>query len=176
MKITRYEEIPRFPAINYSIDVPIGHLKEHLRNLENASIGDGLQLCPDFQRGHVWNREQQSAYMEFVFRGGKSGRDIYMNHPGWMESWKGDFVLVDGLQRITAALAFLDNEVPIFGSYKNEFDRLPFFSATLRIHVAKLQTRAEVLQWYIDFNAGGTPHADAEIERVRAMIEAEKAI
>ena len=107
MKITRYQDIPKFPSIHYSIDVPLGHLKEHLQNLEDASVGDGLQLCPDFQRGHVWTREQQTAYMEFIFRGGTSGRDIYMNHPGWMESWKGDFVLVDGLQRVTAALSFL---------------------------------------------------------------------
>lgn len=30
-------------------------------------------------------------------------------------------------------------------------------------NVATLKTRSKVLQWYIDFNAGGTSHSDLEI-------------
>jgi len=36
-----------------------------------------------------------------------------------------------------------------------------------------LKTRAEVLQWYIEFNAGGTPHTEAEINRVRELLKKE---
>lgn len=44
----------------------------------------------------------------------------------------------------------------------------------LRFVVNELATRAEVLQWYIELNTGGTPHADAEIARVRSLLEAER--
>ena len=42
-----------------------------------------------------------------------------------------------------------------------------------RVAVFSFQTRADLLQHYIDFNAGGTPHPPEEIERVRALRELE---
>lgn len=33
-----------------------------------------------------------------------------------------------------------------------------------------LKTEKEVLQWYIDMNAGGTQHTSDEIQRVKDMI------
>ncbi len=39
------------------------------------------------------------------------------------------------------------------------------------LNVNDLKTEKEVLQWYVDMNAGGTPHTDKEIERVKRMIE-----
>lgn len=41
---------------------------------------------------------------------------------------------------------------------------------TLRFNVNDLKTEKKVLQWYIDMNAGGTPHTTEEIERVKKMI------
>ena len=34
-----------------------------------------------------------------------------------------------------------------------------------------LKTEKEVLQWYIDMNAGGTSHSKEEIDRVKKMLE-----
>lgn len=34
-----------------------------------------------------------------------------------------------------------------------------------------LDDAKEVLQWYVDMNAGGTPHTSEEIERVKKMIQ-----
>lgn len=39
------------------------------------------------------------------------------------------------------------------------------------LNVNNLKSEKEVLQWYIDMNAGGTPHTNEEIERVEKMIE-----
>lgn len=39
------------------------------------------------------------------------------------------------------------------------------------LNVNNLKSEKEVLQWYVDMNAGGTPHASEEIERVKKMIE-----
>lgn len=38
------------------------------------------------------------------------------------------------------------------------------------LNVNNLKSEKEVLQWYIDMNAGGTPHTSKEIERVKKMI------
>ena len=39
------------------------------------------------------------------------------------------------------------------------------------LNVNNLKSEKEVLQWYIDMNAGGTPHTSEEIKRVKKMIE-----
>ncbi len=138
----------------------------------------GLQLNPEFQRGHVWTEEQQIAWVEYYLRGGKSGNTIYLNNPFWHSVRKPkngeykDYVCVDGLQRITAARRFIHNEIKVFGSYYEEFeDRIRVLQQTIFVNVNDLKTEKEVLQWYIDMNSGGTPHTSDEIERVKMMIQ-----
>jgi hypothetical protein len=169
VKITRFADVPQFTR--YPDDH--GHTPiRYIRDIVDQNIRDNnLQLCPDFQRGHVWTEAQQVSYVEYVLRGGKSGLDVYFNHPGWKTGEKGEYVCVDGLQRITALLRFVDNEIPAFGSLYSEFtDRLSI-SVGIVWHVNTLKTRKEVLTWYVEMNDGGTPHTDAELDRVRKMIE-----
>lgn len=139
-----------------------------------------LQLNPDFQRGHVWTVYQQVAYVEYFLRGGRSGCVIYFNKPSWMGRHNpkpgeyDDFVCVDGLQRLTALRRFLRDEIPVFGHLCSQIEgRMRMCGAVdnLVFNVNSLKTRAEVLQWYIQMNAGGTVHTKQEIDRVRVMLE-----
>lgn len=59
------------------------------------------------------------------------------------------------------------------GSYFSEYeDKLRLVNNnTIVLNVNDLKTEKEVLQWYIDMNAGGTPHSSEEIQRVKEMIE-----
>jgi hypothetical protein len=41
----------------------------------------------------------------------------------------------------------------------------------MKINVNSLLTKADVLRWYIQFNAGGTPHTAEEIEKVKALLQ-----
>lgn len=172
-KITRFRDIPQFTQDGrYAVDYPFHSL---IKWVEEQQEEMGLQLEPDFQRGHVWTEKQQLAYVEFILRGGKTGRVLYFNFPSWHYSVAdgayNDFVCVDGLQRITALARFVHNEIPVFGSYYNEFTDSPRIMAdTMRVNINDLKTKKEVLQWYIDMNAGGTPHTPDEIERVRNLM------
>lgn len=168
----KFKDIPRFTRLaNYHITIPMENLVQKIAEWENKL---GLQLNPDFQRGHVWTEEQQIAFIEFILRGGQSGRDLYFNMAGWMTDFEGDFVCVDGLQRITAIQRFLNNEIKVFGQYYKDFGGTTnFLDHSMNVHVNNLKTRREVLQWYIEMNAGGTPHTKEEIERVRKLMEQE---
>lgn len=174
-KITKFSEIPQFTRDgDYEVNIPLLFLEKTLKDYEESY---GLDLNPDFQRGHVWTREQQIAWLEFYFRGGKTGRVIYFNSPAWStvkspESDLDDTILcVDGLQRLTAFRAFLNNEVPVFGSYYKDFeDKLHVTAYSIRVNINSLQTRKELLKWYIEMNSGGTPHTDEEIARVQALL------
>lgn len=173
-KITKFRDIPRFTDIGrYAVDYPINHL---IPWIEEEVKEDGLQLNPDFQRGHVWTEKQQIAYVEFILQGGRTGRDIFLNKPDWHhpvpDGAYNDFVCVDGLQRLTALRRFIQNEIKVFGSYFCEYtDNLRTLSDTIRVHVNDLKTKEEVLRWYIEMNAGGTPHSEEEIERVQKMLD-----
>lgn len=173
MKITKFADIPKFTkAGSYAVDYPFHSL---VKWIEREQKEMGLQLNPDFQRGHVWSEAQQVAYMEFLLRGGKTGRTLYFNCPSWHHSVpEGDYdeyVCVDGLQRITAITRFVYNEIPAFGSLFCEYEDSPrVVEDTLRVNINDLKTRDEVLRWYIDINAGGTPHTREEIERVQAIL------
>lgn len=67
----------------------------------------------------------------------------------------------------------IHNEIKVFGSYFKEYeDRLRLANdAIMILNVNNLKSEKEVLQWYVDMNAGGTPHVSEEIERVKQMIE-----
>lgn len=175
-KITKFADIPRFTREgSYAVDYPIDSLVKWITDEEKEA---GLQLDPDFQRGHVWTEEQQIAYMEFFLRGGKTGRTLYFNCPSWHGSVPAgeydEYVCVDGLQRITAIMRFMQDEIRVFGSLYSEYTDSPrMVQDTIRVNINDLKTRKEVLQWYIDMNTGGTPHAEAEIKKVSDMLKAE---
>lgn len=111
--------------------------------------------------------------MEHMVKGGKGSNDLKFNYVGYMNNFEGPFVLVDGLQRLTAALLFMSDKLPVFKIYFTEFeDRLPLHYG-FRFFINALPTRADVLRWYIELNSGGTVHADVEIRRVKNLLNKE---
>jgi hypothetical protein len=172
MKIKRFQDVPMLTSAghwecNYRIDELFSKIKKFVEE-------DGLNLNPDFQRFHVWSEAQQIAYVEFILRGGTTGRIIYLNHPGWMNSFQGDFVLVDGKQRLEALRRFFEGELPVFGSYIHEFtDKPDWLTQGMKININNLKSRREVIKWYIDMNAGGTPHTAEEIEKAQNLLREE---
>lgn len=168
----KFADIPKFKSLRCEkMNISFDYLDRWI----NDMLNDGLQLNPDFQRGHVWTEEQQVKYVEYLLRGGVSGRAFYFNHPGWQGSWTGDFVCVDGLQRITACMKFLNDELRVFGHLKSEFeDRLRMADVTLEININRLMNREDVLEWYLELNDGGVVHSDEELDRVRRLLEDEK--
>lgn len=77
----RFQDVPQFTKRpGYAVDIPWDHLLRHLEH-EMAGAG-GIDLDPDFQRGHVWTPEKQVAFVEFTLRGGESARNLYFNWTG----------------------------------------------------------------------------------------------
>ncbi len=168
-----FNDIPRFTRNpSYRCNVEWKYLEETLKRWTDRNDKFPLDLNPDFQREHVWTPAQQTAYVEYALRGGRSGRDLYFNCVGWQGKYDGDFVIVDGKQRLHAVLEFLNNRVPVFNGlyFKDIEGRLPT-TAEFVINVNDLPTRTEVLQWYLEMNTGGTPHTEAEINKVKELLK-----
>lgn len=169
----KWDEIPKFKEfgiinpINFGFVSYVDFVNEQIENYD-------LQLNPEFQRGHIWTQEQQKKYIEFILRGGKTGRDFYFN----LNRKTNEHVCVDGLQRTTAFIKFLNGEIKVFDQYFNDFyftkretggNPLPEFR--VNVYMNYLESKKEILEWYVDMNTGGTPHTNDEIERVKKMIQ-----
>ena len=167
----KFSDIPQFTrGAVYAVDVPWNQIEGWIQSFND--LKNGIELDPDFQREHVWTLTQQERYIEFLLRGGKSSKDIYWNCFGWQKSYNGPMVLVDGKQRLQSIRLFLENKIKVFGLFFNEFEGCPsLMDATLRFHVNDLKTKAEVIQWYLDLNFGGTPHTDSERQRVECLLK-----
>lgn len=156
----------------YCIDVSWAYLEEHLASWQDRDYCP-VEFEPDFQRGHVWSLEQRIAYVENKLRCAVPNDVIRWNCKGWGGSYEGPMQVVDGLQRLTSARMFLRDELPAFGHLRSEFEgRMPW-EVSFKFMVNNLRTRRQVLKWYVELNAGGTPHSPDEIARVVALIEKE---
>lgn len=140
-----------------------------------------LDMNPDFQRGHVWTKEQQLHFIENCLRGvvSSSGFVIQMNCPNWdSDKVKTDlpkgFQCIDGLQRYTAVQEFLNGNIKPFGLTVDDLHYSSFMIKTsyrFRVAVHTFTKKKDLLDHYLAINTGGTPHSAAEIERVKAMRE-----
>lgn len=139
-----------------------------------------MDLIPDFQRGHVWTQEQQERWIEAVIRGAIStaGLLIQFNAPAWEPGeYRGDMpktiVCIDGLQRLTAIRRFVAGEIRAFGLTADQFAGTSYDLRRYRFRVAVhgFQTRADLLQYYLDLNSGGTVHSTEELARVGGLLE-----
>jgi len=165
-----FREIPQFPRAGYEVNVPWMDLETHL----NRPRPPAIILEPDYQRGHVWSADQQTAFVEYGLMGGESSMIITSNCPGWMINFKGPYEVVDGLQRITAVRRFMRGEIKAFGHTIKEYaDEMSWSEPSFRWRVLSLRTRQEVLKLYLLLNDGGVVHSPQEIERVRELLASE---
>lgn len=140
-----------------------------------------VDLCPDFQRGHVWSTDQQRHFLENVLKGvvPSAALLVQFNCANWNDpephgELSAGLQCIDGLQRINAVAAFFEGAVRPFGLTVNDLNlsrysmRGPQFCFRVAIHA--FQYRADLLDYYLALNAGGTPHSREEIERVRGLL------
>lgn len=154
---------------NYCMDLPLSRIDDKIMTW---IADDYLQLIPNFQRGHRWTEQQRIDFVEFILKGGKTNPLVF-NHPGWMTSFKGNFVCVDGLQRLTALCMFLDGQLAIFGGhYRSEIEGLEtaMKAIYIKMYINDLKTDSEVIEWYLELNSGGTPHTQEELDKARSLI------
>jgi hypothetical protein len=172
-----FNDIPQLPRAHYEIDIGWDYLEEHLKSWEDRGAKrefGGVDYSPDYQRAHVWTREQQIAYVEYILQGGEVGRNITWNCSTWNTTYTTPMELVDGKQRLEAVRSFLRDGFPVFGHVYSSFTgRIRSVLVGFKFRVCQLQTREEVLNLYLNINAGGTPHTAAELDKVRKLLSAE---
>lgn len=160
------KDVPQFPWANYHVTQSWLGIDDFFANCVRVN------LDPDYQRGYVWSQFQKESYVEYLLRGGRSGRDIQFNCPNWHTpigdtEWHDTLELVDGKQRLNAIREFLSNKVKVFGKYLNEYEdgnRIGRVTYHLDFHVNNLATKKEVIEWYLGMNTGGSIHTKEDLK------------
>lgn len=169
----KYRDIPKYPRAHYQIDVLWTDLENHIKQAQSHPTAP-LDLEPDFQRAHVWTREQQVEYVKYILQGGENSRQLLFNCPGWLQTDDGPYVIVDGKQRLEAVRSFMRNDFEVFGQYRKRFGDLGGMSGPSFLwRVGNLDTKEEILRMYLNINAGGTPHTQKELQQVRNLLHKE---
>lgn len=164
----------------YTCHIPVSHFHESVEKL-SLDYGAPVDMTPDFQRGHVWTLEQKKSFIKNVLRGAvpEAGFVVQFNCSNWDNyDYKGDlplgFQCVDGLQRVTALREFMQDSFDIDGVLASDLEGSSFNlrrgSFNFVLQVFSFQSKKQLLAHYLDINSGGTPHSQAEIERVRKMM------
>ena len=89
-----------------------------------------------------------------------------------------EMVIVDGKQRLTSIIMFLQNELPVFknldkndvGFYYKELDSIRL-NCDLEFVINDLPTKKQELEWYLQINRGNVAHTKEELEKVEKMLE-----
>jgi hypothetical protein len=166
-------------AAERNMDYPWPDIEHYLTRM-GTGYG-GLDMDPDFQRGHKWTLEQQVRFIESALRGAapRNSFMIQFNCPNWNEE---DIVTdlprglqcIDGLQRYTAVQAFMRGEIQPFGLTLEDLQGSSFSPDRIHFHVGifVFLNKVDLLNHYLDFNGAGVAHEPAELDRVRAMRDA----
>lgn len=173
------------------VDVELTYLTSYLENMAGIMP---VELNPDFQRGHVWTKKQQIAYLESLFQRklSKQARTISFNQCGYEDDSDSQllnevstdiykkFICIDGLQRLTACLSFISGDLKLYDNQLSYSDlvkskeHLKFTNnanSVLRFEFYDFNNKKDLMQFYVDFNNAGTPHSKEEIDRVKSLID-----
>lgn len=168
------------PQANYEVHVFVGRIAPFLEGLGNDY--GGLEMCPDFQRGHVWTEAQQIAFLEALLRGALPSSSLLLqfncrNFNDFRDSpadLPTGLQCLDGLQRYTAAQRLIKGEIKPFGLSLDDLAGTNFDpnrdTFRFRVAIFAFRSRAEVLSHYLALNGGGTPHSPEEIQRVKQLL------
>ena len=122
------------------------------------------RITPEFQRNNdKWSQDMQIKFVENIVLGSTS---IIML--GSLTGEKSECVLLDGLQRITAIFAFMNNEFKIFNEYEynEEFERICTFIHNLKLRIYNFKTEQEMVNFYININENIT-HSKEDIQKAK---------
>lgn len=134
-----------------------------------------INLEPDFQRKNVWTLQQKMSFVGHLLEGGDVNPVIINARDD------GGYDMVDGKQRVTSCLNFmagmsakLSDGTNICVDQLNKRD-ITMIRTQIGLRYALVDlSRKEMLEYYLKFNRGGTPHTNEELDFVQKLLEYEQ--
>jgi hypothetical protein len=137
-------------------------------NIEISNEDWLKRVTPLFQRDNTkWNKSMKLKFIENLLSGVKTELLLFK-----MKEQE-DAQIIDGLQRTTAILDFLNGKVKPFGyTYQDLKDRLKAFHTSVSIKIYTFDNWEDVGRFYIDMNENIT-HSKSDIQKAKDWFLAE---
>lgn len=140
----------------------------------------GVDINPDYQRGNVWTQEQEEKLIDSIFNQINIGAFIFAQK-NWSKGFDvvdDMYEIVDGKQRITAILHFVQGKIKYKGLFYYEmhpFNRRFFESTQILMGELNFRNKSydkkEVLENFIRLNESGSSMDKEIIEKAKRMKE-----
>jgi hypothetical protein len=164
-------------------DIHFSFQQRDIRSLINQYLNEfGLDLDPDYQRGHVWDNDQQVNLIDSIFKHVDIGKFAVIKRP-----WGPDgnkpltpklYEVLDGKQRITAIIDYYLGHFKYKGKYYNELgymDQGHFTNFSISYAESDYLTQEQKYRYFLKLNTTGTPVDPAHMERVAGLLAKEQA-
>jgi hypothetical protein len=140
-------------------------------SLMNKVLYFGTNSNPDYQRGYVWNEQDEINLIDSVFNGSDIGKFVFLKY-----EWpKTDVDVLDGKQRLNTLVRFITSQFSYKGLYWHQLsksDRYKFEDR--KVQVAELDanrfTEADKLRLFLQVNVAGVPQDESHLTEIRQKL------
>lgn len=188
----------RFDNLNQPLEFLIHdatHFDMNIFNIQNEQLKPNLNLNPFFQRDLVWSLPQKQDLMMSLFYHLPIGA-IYINRHNYftqnlfngINHFKNkkdlnyfseiDNVVVDGKQRLSTIISFLNDEFPIIINnneiYRHDMSKRDIsnlLNNNINVIQTYIESRNDLIKFYVQINTSQTTHNEKEIDFAKSFLE-----
>ena len=133
------------------------------------------RIIPAFQRSNdKWTREMQIKFVENIICGAET--NIIFGYVATSGTSKCNCKLIDGQQRVTALLDWMDNKFNIFDEVSFSHPDVDVVLSGIydfKTRIYRFDTEQDMVQFYIDMNENIT-HSSEDIDKAKQYLKALK--
>lgn len=164
-----------FKPTNNDCDIELGEdlrlqfMQQQVSSLLNSYvISFGTNFNPDYQRGWVWELEDEQKLIESIFNRIDIGKFVFI-HMGYGADLM--YEILDGRQRLTALYRFFTDQFTYKGYYYSELPWLlkhVFEDTSVAVAVTRKESLDEksILNYFLKLNTSGKPVAQEHLDKI----------
>ncbi len=165
--------LDNFKNMIMSYGVPLEDKREFGRKEEQVSTKEFFDLMiPGFQRDNdKWTTDMQIKFIENLFSGIDSIIMLGLVEKEENQGCYCDSRIVDGFQRITAVIDYLEGKFPIFEDiyYTKEEETFLRGVMNMKVRIYKFKSEEEMVRFYIQMNENIT-HSKEDILKAKKYL------
>jgi hypothetical protein len=166
----KVEDIIEIDSLIENDDIRFSYSQRMLDSLISTYYsGAGLDLNPSYQRGNVWTEDQKVALIDSIFK----NIDIGKRRP-FREERQHYYEMLDGKQRLTAVLDFIEEKFRYKGKLFSELhrrDQNHLENYSISYAETEPLTEKQKYRYFIKLNTTGTPMDKMHLANVKSKLD-----
>lgn len=163
--ITAFLKAKENSPFNKSHKIAVCHIRHEVISACNEQIFNFEDYIPEFQRSNdKWTKKMQVKFIENIITGCVTQISLYTTTNKDFPNW----LILDGLQRLTALNLFVTNELKVFGNLTYDDVKANINGETnpIEFKLYRFNNEIEAVEFYIAINENIT-HSKKDIQRAK---------